>query len=101
MNNGTKIPETELYIENEVEMYIDLVRKVEKLKKVIADNEIVLKSANHDVKEMVKYTKDLRKAINLAIGFCVDFRQTSDWKNHPEVGVLYIILKAAIERAEK
>jgi hypothetical protein len=30
-----------------------------------------------------------RDAIRLTVGFCVDFRQNKDWKNHPEVGLLY------------
>lgn len=76
----------------------ELLQEVEKLKKFIADNEVILKSANQDIKKMVKYTEGLQKVINLAIGFCVDFRQTNDWKNHPEVGLLYLLLKDAIER---
>lgn len=36
--------------------------------------------------------------INLAIGFCVDFRQNrTDWTDYPEVGILHSKLKEALK----
>ena len=45
----------------------DLRIEVKVLEKFIADNEIILKSANTDVKEMAQYAKSLRAAIEQAI----------------------------------
>jgi hypothetical protein len=39
----------------------------------------------------------LRGAVNLAIGFCVNARQSwSDWESHQEIGVLFAKLTAAL-----
>lgn len=43
----------------------------------------------------------LLDACKKTIGFCVNFRQTEDWENHPDIGVLYAIVKQAVDKAEK
>lgn len=55
----------------------------------------------HDFINILAQRDELLEAVNLAIGFCVDFRLTQDWQNHPEIGVLFANLNAAIAKAKK
>ena len=43
---------------------------------------------------------NLVAALQLTRGFCVNFRQTEDWENHPDIGVLYAIVLSALEKAK-
>jgi len=45
--------------------------------------------------------RKVEEAAELALGFCVDFRQNNDcWQNHPGVGFLFAKLTIALARPE-
>lgn len=54
--------------------------------------------------EIVQLEAELAKCketLTLVLGFCVDFRQTqADWESHPEVGVLFAKVDAALAEKE-
>ena len=74
--------------------------EVKVLKKFIANNEIILKSANTDVKEMTKYTKSLREKnqrLKVALEEIVriDQEEEEDWQT------MYDMVNRVAEQALK
>ncbi len=45
-----------------------------------------------------KFNDDLVDFLEAVVGFCVNFRQTEDWENHPDIGVLYALAKTILAK---